>query len=284
MSAPDRFLPLLHDLDNYALAAVYNPPRGGRQCLYLPDVIADLAPWLLLAFSMWSTELPEVFPAEPEWTSNPEWMTDSELRAKAQLDAQRAEAERIISEAQASIAVAEKTLLELREEVGESERLLLTGTDTPLVDVVHKTLEAFGFDVTDVDAGLAAGQAKKEDLRVADGDWISLCEVKGYTKGAKLGDLGKLQGYATLFAAETGRPPEAMWYVVNHWRETDPSSRAKLLQGGEEYIETFAEQGGLVVDTRDLFRLRKAVEAGSINAEDVRESLKRSRGRFQAPA
>lgn len=171
----------------------------------------------------------------------------------------------------------------MREEADQSERLLLTGTDTSLVDVVRKTLELFGFDVTDVDAGLAEGQAKKEDLRVADGDWISLCEVKGYTKGAKLGDIGKLQGYATLFAAETGHAPTALWYVVNHWRETDPSSRANLLQGGDEYIEAFAEQGGLVVDTRDLFRLRKAVEAGSISTDAVRELLKSSAGRFEQP-
>jgi hypothetical protein len=76
------------------------------------------------------------------------------------------------------------------------------------VDIVHQTLELFGFEVTNVDEGLAEGQAKKEDLRVEDGDWIALCEVKGYSKGGKLADLQKLNGFGTLYAVETGRPPK----------------------------------------------------------------------------
>lgn len=280
----DAYCPLLHDLDRYAYAALYRPTGGIHECLYLPEMVADIAPWLIWVFEHWAVELPDVFPSQPEWTSDPTWMTADELSAQAEASQERADADRVIAEAKATVDSAEAALSKIRELVDASERVLLTGTDTPLVDVVQETLELFGFEVTDVDAGLEERQHKKEDLRVAQGDeWIALCEVKGYTKGAKLADLRKVDDYATLYALEAGKPPNGKWYIVNQFRETDPNSRPQLLAGADEYLESFGSGGGLTVDTRDLFRIRKAVDVGSVSKESVREMLTSSTGRFELP-
>ena len=45
-------------------------------------------------------------------------------------------------------------------------------------------------------------------------------------------------------------------------------------------METFGQQGGLIIDTRDLFRLPKAVASGSVDAEAVRAMLMGATGRF----
>ncbi|GBG35816.1 hypothetical protein [Mycobacterium montefiorense] len=280
----ERYLPLLHDLDGYAFAALYLPPLGIHACLYLPGNTVNLAPWLLYAFRLWSDDLPDIFPSQPEWTSNPTWMTAEELSAQSDAAEKRAEEQRVMAEQRALVEGSEASLAQIRERVDASERQLLTADGPPLVAIVHQTLEEMlEFEVTNVDDGLAEGQAKKEDLRVADDGWIALCEVKGYTRGAKLSDLQKLTGWATLYAAEAGRPPNAMWFVANQFRGTDPSTRQPLLQGAEEYLEVFGQQGGLAIDTRDLFRLRKAVASGSVSAEDARAMLMGSTGRFEPP-
>ena len=140
----------------------------------------------------------------------------------------RAEAERVIAENQAAVADAETSLRQIRESVDASERLLLTGIGRPLVAIVHKILESFGFEVIDVDEGLGEDQPKKEDLRVSESGWLALCEVKGYSKGGKLKDLWDLNRFSALYAVETGQLRAAMWFVVNQFRATDPSSRPQL--------------------------------------------------------
>jgi hypothetical protein len=277
------YTPLLVDLDRYAYAAIYEPPLGAKNCLYLPEVVTNLAPWLLQAFKLWSVELPDIFPFEPEWTKNPQWMTQDELVGLQRVVDAQTEADWMIAQARASVSAAESVLSDLRRKADMSTRLLLTGGDDPLVDAVADALSELGFQVDNVDKALAPGQARKEDLRVKDGEWIALCEVKGYTKGAKLGDISKLQNYATLFAVETGSPPSGIWYAVNAYRDSDPTGRPALLPGADEYIEVFAEVGGLAIDTRDLFLLLKAIETGALDRQSARAGLKASVGRYQLP-
>jgi hypothetical protein len=281
-SSNGNYLPLLLDLDRYALAALYRPPGRSVEYLFLPENISDIAPWLLYMFKRWAEALPDVFPSQPEWTSNPMWMTAEELSALSNVAERRADEERVVAEQRALVAVAEASLETTRESVDASERQLLTAGDTPLVDIVHQTLEMFGFEVTNVDDGLAEGQAKKEDLRVADGGWLAICEVKGYSKGGKLVDLQKLNGFATLYAVETGSAPSAMWFVVNQFRGTDPSSRPQLLQGADEYLQVFAHQGGLAIDTRDLFRIRKALASNARREDECQASRPQAARRISA--
>jgi hypothetical protein len=155
------YCPLLRDLDGYAFAALYRPAKGLHECLYLPENVFDLAPWLLYAFKRWATELPEVFPSQPEWTSDPMWMTAEELSAQSIVLEKRGDAERLMADAGTAVDEAEASLARIRESVDASDRLLLTGTDTPLVDIVYETLDLFGFNVTNVDEELAEGQARR---------------------------------------------------------------------------------------------------------------------------
>lgn len=74
-----------------------------------------------------------------------------------------------------------------------------------------------------------------------------------------------------------------MWFVANQFRDSSPNSRPQLLQGADEYLKVFGEQGGLTIDTRDLFCLRKAVVSKSVSAEAVGALLERSTGRFELP-
>ncbi|MFI5541570.1 hypothetical protein ACIA5H_34825 [Nocardia sp. NPDC051900] len=46
-------------------------------------------------------------------------------------------------------------------------------------------------------------------------------------------------------------------------------------------MEVFADGGGLVIDTRDLFLLDKAVAAGQVSAEEARGLLMGSVGLFE---
>ncbi|MFE3572516.1 hypothetical protein ACFXON_24210, partial [Bacillus subtilis] len=103
---------------------------------------------------------------------------------------------------------------------------------------------------------------KREDLRVIDGDWIAICEIKGYGKGASTTDLLKIGRFETLFVQETGKLPDAKWYVVNQFRERPPSARQPMLKGQDGSVEEFASGNGLAIDSRELFQLDKAVAAG----------------------
>jgi hypothetical protein len=45
-------------------------------------------------------------------------------------------------------------------------------------------------------------------------------------------------------------------------------------------LETFGDGGGLVIDTKDLFRLRMCVRRGDITVEQARAKLRGSENRF----
>jgi hypothetical protein len=79
------------------------------------------------------------------------------------------------------------------------------------------------------------------------------------------------------FILREGRAPDARWYVVNQSYLTPPSQRQPPLRGSPD-VESFAVMGGLVIDTRDLFRLREAVRARELTAEAARESLRSTKG------
>jgi hypothetical protein len=171
----------------------------------------------------------------------------------------RADADRIIAEQHRWGADAEAALAITRAQFDATDRVLLIGTDDPLVDMVTKALEDFGFEVKNVDEERRAqGLALREDLQVSDGDWLSLCEVKGYGKGAKASDLTKLATLPGRYFFDTGKSASAIWCVVNHQRGHDPSLRPLPLRGHEDHIQVLAdEQNGLVIDTRDLFGCAK---------------------------
>ena len=123
-----------------------------------------------------------------------------------------------------------------------------------------------------------------EDLRLSDPDepaWTNITEVKGLTGGAKLSDLQRFGRYAGLFLRRTGEFPKSRWYLVNQFLGADPDTRPPPLVGAEDDVQVFAEDGGLVIDTRELFQLVRAVEQGRIDQAAARRLLRSSTGVFQ---
>ncbi|QPG87579.1 hypothetical protein [Rhodococcus qingshengii] len=273
------FIPLVSDLDGRADAAIYRPDQGPQEVIYLPDTVTDIRPWLLYAFERWAAVDPVTFPAGPDWADNPEWMTAEEADARATWVAACDAAEKARIEEERVERESLSALGELREKVDEAERVLLTGTAEELVQAVRSALIRIGFVVEDQDA--LGAREKLEDLRVHDGEWIALCEVKGYTGGGKVADLLKIGRFVERYMKETkGESPDARWYVVNQFRERDPSTRKQLLWGQDADVEGFAESDGLAIDTRSIFLLDKDVAGGVVTSDEARRLLRDSTGRF----
>lgn len=116
---------------------------------------------------------------------------------------------------------------------GDSWRELLSATGEELVEAVRTALLSLEFGVVDSD-GLPEHKGKKrEDLRVHDGSRTALVEVKGYAGAAKSNDIQQVSAASAIYAAAEGRVPDVLWYVVNTYRDADPSQRAQALQGRE---------------------------------------------------
>jgi len=76
-------------------------------------------------------------------------------------------------------------LEDVRAAADNYELALLTAQGDPLVTSVIRALKELGFEVTDVDATVAAGGLRLEDLQVRDPSvpgWAALAEVKGYRR------------------------------------------------------------------------------------------------------
>ncbi|WP_075764688.1 maleylpyruvate isomerase N-terminal domain-containing protein [Actinoalloteichus fjordicus] len=122
---------------------------------------------------------------------------------------------------------------------------------------------------------------RREDLRVRDPDepgWEAIVEIKGYTRGAQVNHLARIRRWASRYATDHGRAPDALWHVVNHFRTTDPSARPVVLPDDDALVDLVAE-GGVLIDTRDLFTAARDVQAGTV-AADVRKLLCGARGRW----
>ena len=130
---------------------------------------------------------------------------------------------------------------------------------------------------------LLPGQ-KREDLLVEDGDWISVTEVKGYEKGnAKQNDLLPLGSAVESYVLRTGKRPAARWYIVNQSFKTAPDDRTRPVASAGDTVDKFANQQGLVIDTRELFLLTRAVIAAEMSAQAARQLLKDAVGVFDYP-
>lgn len=248
---------------------------------WLPDIARScLADWVRVAFAHWRAQNPDAFPETAEWHASDAWSAPAELDARAHLRA--FDAEETARAAQA--ADRRRQLVNQLDSVGaagESWRSLISSTGDELVEAVKVTLEGFGFAVLDADALQEHKGKKREDLRVSDGDWVALVEVKGYVGAAKSNDLQQLSSAAIAYAAAEGRAPDALWYVVNSFRNDDPSQRPRALDNRDDDLDGFAEHhGGGLIDTRDLFALRQNVVLSRVSGDDARALLKAMTGRF----
>ncbi|MFG3590258.1 hypothetical protein [Streptomyces sp. NPDC047990] len=277
----DAIDPFLMDADRGVLAGRIR--RGTRDTWWLPDVGCDLPRWFSAALSVWSLIDPEAFPVREEWKKREAWKTPAEIDLGSQSNRVQGELAAMITQLaqeQGRLALAAD---EMSTEVDENERRLLTAQGGGLVTAVQAALVELGFTVTDADQEVSAAGDKREDLRVTDPsvpDWTAIVEVRGYARGAQLNDLLRLGRFVTRFVRETGREPSSVWYVVNQEIKKDPDTRQVPLASNREEVATFAETGGAVFDTRDIFRLLMRFRTREINDSQARSLLREATGNF----
>ncbi|MEV8085013.1 hypothetical protein [Pseudarthrobacter oxydans] len=279
-----RCIPLVHVGAKQSVYALLTE-RGGKLNLVLPAETQQHEAWLRLFLDMVGNVDPDSVPPNLDWKTSERWSPPELSRHVVDLGALRQAHEEALKEFQ-------RREQELQAQVEESTRLadqgtrrILTSDGDELVEAVTTVLEDLGFTVRDMDDHHDERTgAKLEDLRVedpSDPDWLSLVEVKGYTKGAKVNDVAQITGRpAVSYTKETGQEPPAVWHVVNAWRGTNPSTRPQAIPNDDD-LRPLTEAGGALIDTRDLFEAWRDVSAGTADAESVRASLRDSKTRWR---
>jgi len=262
------------------------PREGGRaECWSLPEYAEGIAPeFIEAALAEWSKRDPETFPSSV-WVDLPRWRTSQENRVATELDTLRAKRTELLASMGEQEEVLLAELVKAKQAAEIRERVLLTGTGDALVEVVVSCLTDLGFDVQNMDT-VYPSTDRREDLQIRNPDmpgWVALTEVKGYTTGAKANDLLKFGRYRLRYLKDNGREADAAWYVVNQFGGQDPGSRPPVLAASEPELATFAEDGGLAVDTAKLFQVWMAVREDRLSANEARASLAAGTGRFTLP-
>ncbi|MFP3880935.1 MAG: hypothetical protein ACLFRT_12730 [Actinomycetota bacterium] len=268
--------------NEFLLAGVFVIPSGPD--LWVLPKWADEIAWIRLALNIWSEQDPERFPPTPEWWHSPEWQTKAERDAECRLQEKRQAAEAEINRLVNEVQVAETELIELQDRADTRERVLLRGQGDDLVAVVAETFEKLSFEVINMDGVYPEG-SRREDLQVRnpdDPDFVALVEVRGYKGGAQANDLMRLMKFSGMYTEDETQPPSALWYVVNHFLEAPPDQRPKALEANDDEVASFANHWkGLVIDTCDLFRLLDRHQSGSLTADEARNQLMLSTGKFE---
>jgi hypothetical protein len=254
--------PFLLGPDDVILAGSY--PRSDLASVWLlPDDIPDLYPWVVEALREWHDLYPGRFPALPDWQDNDDWRTAAETaiaEAKNEHSDQfKAKYEEYLSKQR----VFEDEAKDAKLAADSYQRALISEYGPALERAVEQAIADLGFRVINMDQIHPEGDLR-EDLRVyddADPDWVAIVEVKGGKSGAKDNELQKMGKWATRFGVDEGREPSAQWFVVNHLRFTDPSTRPTPFGNKAANAQTFAEVDGSIIDTRALFDLLRIVEA-----------------------
>lgn len=274
-------VPFLLNSNGHAVAGIFRrSERGPREWWWLPAGAPEPDHWVAAALARWRAAEPDRFePDVTDWLSDPRWQTNDERAGTEKLQALEAKHADAVKSYMAERAALEAERQRASEMAELKERRLLTSQGDELKDEVAHALRDLGFRVEDADVEHAKKGDLLEDLRVfdwEDPDWVALVEVRGYTGGAKLSDLQRIARFVARYAAASGKLPDATWYVVNQFIGTDPGTRPEPLASNTEEVRTFAEDGGLVVDTKDLFGLRERVRGGEVSKEDARTQLKAS--------
>lgn len=280
---PPAFQAYVLTTEGYALAGRFIRKGGESECWSIPAG-ANIVEWVRVALEELSARDPIRFPPKTEWAADRRWWTPDEVSAADARDVLLRELAAVTAEIERKVGQADAELDQAHSRAMQAERRLLTSQGSELVAVVADCLREFGYDVEDMDETATEGD-RLEDLRVSAkeaGGWIALAEVRGYKRGAQVSDLFRIVRFGARYSQENGRSPDRMWYVVNQFVAEDPSARQRALAGNNNEVEIFQEDGGLVIESSDLFRLWMDVRKGEVNPEAARGLLS-SVGRFSYP-
>ncbi|NUR08351.1 MAG: hypothetical protein HOQ45_15260 [Nocardioidaceae bacterium] len=279
--------PFVFDADGNVIAGAFKRYRqiGDQAVVWiLPHDSPRPDLWLAAAMREWHELTPDRIPSPAAWRNRMEWQTPEEADVQKrlrQLERERSEWEKEYARRRQSLE-AQALAAGSRADVGL--RRLVTSKGEPLLGGVIEALTDLGFATVDEDARRAsAGQPRAHDLTLEDPDHPGepiLVEVKGDSKGGG-GALTQTQRHLLRYAKEhKGDTPARCWLVLNHFSDQDPSQRPPVLQGADTDVALFAQDGGLVIDSRMLFTLVRRVREGGISAGESRSILWRGRGRL----
>jgi hypothetical protein len=275
-------VPFIVDAEQNVIAGAFEHHEN-RWCWALPYVPDHPELWFAAALEDWHQRTPELVPMISGWNTRETWMTQKELAIRADLDALEHERKRLIEKLnlrELELRSAQSTASAV---VDRGIRQLLTSQGERLVRATIDALRQLEFDIEDV-AGHAQPSTDVEDLRLRDPDdpsWTNITRVRGYADSAQPDDLQGIAQFAELFSNRTGSLPRSCWYIVNQFFSTDPDLRHPPLEDRQEIIKLFEKIGGLVLDTRELFQLVRAVDASRMTPADARRKLRSSTGIFK---
>jgi hypothetical protein len=248
---------------------------------WLPHKTFCKQAWVRTLAEQWSKHDPVGLPGLGEWRSCPKWMTREEDSIRRAIDSLAAERTSAIADYEMRIQKLQDELDAATASADRGRRRLITSQGQALVDEVAAAFRVMGFHVQDMDTALAPGQVRREDLRLTDSegkcDWECIVEVHSHAKSSgKTSDLGRLNRFAELYAAEKGHLPSKRFYVVNGETDLFPDQRTRPFLGAVEDVAVFAECNGLIIWTVDLFQALQ--DASEAQIETLRASLKESTG------
>lgn len=282
--------PLIHiGREKFVYAFSLRRRAGGKDAglmWVLPPETAGHAQWLKFFLSEVEKIDPGSVPPSASWKTNSEWTPPALRESVLNLRLLQEERTKAIAQYDDQERELENALFAAGEAAAAGPQRLLTADGDDLVDAVKDVLQALGFTVQDMDDHHAEKTgAKLEDLRVGDPtmqEWICLAEIKGYQKGAKVSDVAQITARPVVsYVKETGgKEPSSVWHIVNAWRRTDPTTRAKAIDNDEVDLMPLTVSSGALIDTRDLFRAWRDVQDGLIGKEQVRQSLRSARTRW----
>ncbi len=274
---------MVSDADGQLVVGAF--PRGDDAwCWAIPYRSEHPELWLAAALTKWRQTDPLRFPELNPWRSREPWVTDEERAAQRQLADVKAERSRVLVELKDREFALDSAVLVASQEAEQGARRLLTSQGEELGAAVLDAFTQLGFVVQDLDEERdRAGLARVEDLNLTCPDQPQvriLAEVKGYAGGAKGGDLIQIGHHAVRYTQHQGVPPDLSWYVINQFINKDPDLRPPPLASAAEDVAAFADGGGLIIDTRELFQLAEAVSGGRVAAKAARASLLAQCGTF----
>ena len=263
----ERGVVIAEEITGEVLSACYIRPDGGLGVAWLPNPSFVRHKWVALLLQEWAGSDPDALSEFRTWEESEEWMTPSQRQIIGRIEATNQQKQAAVDEFNSRLDDLEVSLAEANRKANENERRLITAQGQDLVDEVALSFEKMGFGVDDVDAGLDPNAPKREDLRLtdpADIDWVALVEVRGYSRSSgRTRDLIRIARFVELYNQETGRFPDKRIYVVNGETELPPDQRSYPLMSALEDVEIFADSGGLIIWSLDLFR--------SIHSDEVKE-------------
>jgi hypothetical protein len=278
---PTALQPFLKTPDGEILAGSFRRDGNKAECWSLPSG-ADPVAWVLAALEQWRGLAPDRFPGGPDWHLLPEWQTPQERELLARVAELEIRVKQTITELDQQHRDLDARLSAAREQATRRERVLVTGQGDALKGAVADCLAEIGFSVRDMDEVFPEGD-RREDHRVQTNDWTAISEVRGYKDGAKSSDLLRLGRFEKRYVKDEGKHPDAAWYIVNQFKDREPHSRDVALRSQPDDLAAFAEDAGLVIDTRDLLRLWLAVQSSQLPPDDARHLLTDAVGLFRFP-